>query len=71
MTAEYPKEAQNPETIPGRRPDRQPQPEIRVPRETNDGPESRDKADERTPTTQESPEAGAPKGVEGDLRSNA
>jgi hypothetical protein len=31
MTSEYPREAQNPPTRSGARPDQQPQPEVRVP----------------------------------------
>ena len=58
MTAEYPKEAQNPPTIPGARPDEQPEPEVRVPK-PNPTPD-RDRAGDRQPTTQEGPEAGTP-----------
>lgn len=55
MTAEYPKEAQNPPTIPGARPDQQPAPRVRVP-DPNEkpGPDGHD----RKQTTQEEPEAG-------------
>ncbi len=56
--AEYPKEAQNPPTIPGARPDEQPEPKVRVP--DPDAAPDRDLAGERTQTTQEEPGAGTP-----------
>ena len=58
MTAEYPKESQNPPTTPGARPDEQPDPETRVPK-PNATPD-RDLAGERKQTTQEEPGAGTP-----------
>lgn len=60
MTAEYPKEAQNPPTEPGARPDEQPKPTVRVPDDDRSG--TLDGPGERTPSTQESPEAGSPIG---------
>ncbi len=58
MTAEYPKETQNPETIPGARPDEQPEPRVRVPKE-NPTPEDHAPGDPKQ-TTQEEPGAGTP-----------
>lgn len=55
MTANYPKEAQNPPTIPGARPDQQPEPRVRVP-DTKPAAE-RDQL-ERKQNTQEEPESG-------------
>lgn len=60
MTAEYPKEDQNPPTIPGSRPtDPQPEPRVRVP-----DPNEHDGGDHRPgnpkQTTQEEPGAGTP-----------
>lgn len=55
MTAEYPKEAQNPPTIPGARPDQQPAPKVRVPDEKAN---AQPPQPEHKQTTQEEPEAG-------------
>ena len=58
MTAEYPREAQNPPTNPGGRPDEQPDPQVRVPKPG--ATPDRDLAGERKQSTQEEPGAGTP-----------
>jgi hypothetical protein len=56
--AEYPKEAQNPPTTPGARPDEQPDPKVRVP--DPNPPAEKNFGDKREQTTQEEPGAGTP-----------
>ena len=59
MTAEYPREDQNPPTIPGSRPtDPQPEPRVRVPDPNEPGGDHR--PGDPKQTTQEEPGAGTP-----------